>query len=482
LNTMFDVLGQTALLSLQKETREQYAYCDIIVKPDLTTVSVSDFGKAAEAIALGEQAARAMLPQLRALADSLNQASGPPAKIVRATVPPFHVEQMAVSGLQAVSRGMIDMEMDIQTPATVDVQKIERGVDRAYGSGHFDRITYRLTGDPDRATLQLRVVEQSQNLFRVGFRYDTRTEASLLLNTTFRNLLTSGSTLALDLRLAKDLEGEIRHTIHLGILSSLGMMTRLNASRASVNVFENDVQVAEYRSGYAFAEWVLGTIFSTSAAFAAGLRVEYVDSKPTIGAPGFDKQIDRAMPVMAGLLVDTTNETLYPTSGVQLDFRYEHAFANVGNTGEFSRIYADGSIVAPIASALGVLFDIYIGASDGEVPFVYQFAMGGVHAPWTFLGFDNSFMGVKAQQRVGPFMQAMNLGLQYQLFTAVFAQIRWSIGNTFETGDIKLAADRYINGVGATLAARILRGRAEVTFATSEIEDFVTHVTVGSAF
>lgn len=482
LNTMFDVLRQETVLDLQKETREQYAYCNMIIIPDLTTVSVSDFGKAADAIALGEQAARAMLPQLRSLADSLNAITGPPPLVVRPNVPTFYLEQMTVTGLNRVSRRMIDVSMGISFPDTVDVRKIERGVDHVYGSGFFDRVTYRVTGNPDRATLQLSVVEQSQDLFRFGFRYDTRTEASLLLNATFRNLLTSGSTLALDVRLAEDMEAEIRHTIHLGILPSLGTLTRLNASRISTNTFEDNVQVAEYRSSYAYGELVLGTIFSSTATFGVGLRVEYVDSKPTIGSPTFEQQIVRGMPVIAGLIVDTTDELLYPTSGMQMDLRFEHTFADVGNTGEFSRIYIDAGLVAPIRSKLGALLDIYVGASEGEVPFAYQFAMGGIHAPWTFLGFDNSFMGVKAQQRVGPFMQAVNLGLQYQLITAVFAQLRWSIGNTFDDSDIKLETGRYINGLGATLGARVLKGRAEVTFSTSEIEDFLVHVTIGSAF
>jgi NTE family protein len=482
LETMFDVLRQTSLLDLQKETEVQYGYCDVIVEPDLTTITVADFGEAREAIARGEAAARAMLPTLQALADSLNPLIGPREKIVRKDVDSFQIERMTVTGLDRVSRRMVDTDMDIRLPATVDLEKIETGIDYVYGSGFFDRVNYRITDDPGGATLRVQVVENSQNLFRVGVRYDTRTEASLLLDVTFRNLLTRGSTLALDLRLAKDLEAEIRHTIHLGILRSLGLLTRVNGSRASTNLFENDVQVAEYRSTYAFGELALGTIFATTAAFAGGLRVEYIDSEPAIGAPGFGQQITRGMPVMLGLIVDSTNETIYPTSGAQIDMRFEHAFADIGNTGSFSRVYLDAGLILPRRSRVGMLTDVYFGASDGDMPVVYEFAMGGIHAPWTFLGFDNSFMGVKAQQRVGPFIQAANLGLQYRLSGAVVTQLLWSIGNTFNDSDIKLEMNRYINGVGLMLGARILKGRAEVTFSTSEIEDFITHVTIGSAF
>jgi hypothetical protein len=160
----------------------------------------------------------------------------------------------------------------------------------------------------------------------------------------------------------------------------------------------------------------------------------------------------------------------------------ERSFSEVGNNKDFSRLYVDWRSVIPIRRKTAILFDFYFGTSNGELPFVYQFALGGVYVPWTVLGLENTFMGLKPQQRIGPHIQAVTLGAQYEIVSQVFTQLRWNIGNTLEESRIKFESGRYINGIGLTLGARILTGRAEITFSTSEVEDFLTHITIGSEF
>ena len=482
LKTMFAVLRQTATLKLRKETEEQYGYCDVLLVPDLEDITVADFGKAGEIIELGEQAAREILPELEALADSLNQLYGPPQRIARKTVNTANVEGMTVTGLERMSERVITADMGIDFPATVEVDKIEKGIGRIYGSGFFERVGYTLDGYPDSTTLGISVVESSKNQFRVGLRFDTRTQGSLLLNATFRNVLLHGAILALDVRLASDYQFEARHALHIGFVRSLGFQTRLNASRATIDIYEDKNQVATYRSKYMFGQIVLGSIFSSTVAIVGGIRGEYIESDPSIGSAEFPVITDKQMPITAGVLVDTWDQAIYPTRGVLLEVVAERSFAELGNTGDFSRLYLDWRSVIPIRQRAGLLLSVYIGTSRGELPFVYNYALGGIHTPWTLLGLPNSFMGLKPQQRIGPHTQAAMLGIQYEIVSQLFGQIRYNVGNTFEESKIKIESGRYINGIGLTLGVRILTGRAEVTFSTSEVEDFLTHITVGSAF
>jgi len=482
LETMFNVLTQTALLNLQKETKRQQKFCDLLIVPDLVGMGLADFDKVEEFIARGEEAARAMLPQLQALADSLNQIDSPTQRDPRPMVDTIEVTGMTVTGLDLVTERVVRADMGIEYPATITLTDIEKGIDRLYGSGLFEWVNYRIDGPPDRKTLNLVVLEKSRNLFRMGLRFDTRTQGSLLLNTTFRNLLFHGSTLTLDLRLARDFLFEARHTIHTGLLRSLGVLTQLHAARANFDVYEDNVQVATYRSTYAFGAITLGTIFSTSAAVGVGIRPEYIDSEPTIGAGTFPSELDKQMPIEVGALVDTYDRTIYPTTGAQIQILAEHSFENIGNNPSFTRVYVDGRSVIPLSRRMALLLNLYFGTTDGEIPFVYNFALGGIYAPWTFLGLPNSFMGLKAQQRIGPHTQAATLGVQYEPLTNIVTQLRWSVGNTFNDKGIKFESGRYINGIGVTFGLRVLNGRAEVTFSTSEVEDFLTHITIGSAF
>jgi len=482
LNTMFDVLRQTAVLRLRRETAKQYGYCDVLLVPDLSDLNSANFERAAQFIERGEQAARERLPELETLADSLRQLYGPPHRNARKTVTTVNVTGMTVTGLERMSKRVVSADLGLKLPAKVEVDDIEKGIDRVYGSGFFERVGYRLDGYPDSTTLGISVVEKSQNLFRVGLRFDTRTEGSLILNTTFRNILLRGAVLALDFRFASDYEFEARHALQIGLLRSLGIQTRLNTSRLTIDIYEKENQVATYRSKYSFGQIVLGSVFSNTVAITGGMRAEYIESEPAIGNEEFPSLKDKLVPVTLGVLVDTWDYAIYPTGGVLMEAVAERAFAGLGNTEDFTRLYLDWRSVIPIARKTGLLFSLYYGTSKGELPFVHNYTLGGIHTPWTFLGLENSFVGLKPQQRIGPNLQAASLGVQYEVVSQVFGQLRYSVGNTFEERKIKLESGRYINGVGLTLGVRILTGRAEVTFSMSEVEDFLTHITIGSAF
>ena len=326
------------------------------------------------------------------------------------------------------------------------------------------------------------VIEKNEDLFRIGLRYDSRTEASLLLNATFRNVAEHGSTLAIDLRLAEDLQFETRYFVHTGLFRSLGLLTRVNSARATFDVFADDERVARYRSRYSFADARLGTIFSTTLSIAAGIRAEYIDSEPVIGGPGFPQRVDKQIPFFGNVLIDTYDETIYPSRGFFVELSGEISTSKFGDVPSFSRYYVDGRAVLPLAGRLSLLFKLYYGASGGDIPQSYEFFVGGVHTPWTYLGRENTFVGLKPQERVGPNVQALSLGIQYELFSNIFAQLRWSAGNTFVERDIRLTESRYLSGGGLTLGTRILRGRIEYTVMTSELHGILSHLTIGSAF
>jgi outer membrane protein assembly factor BamA len=210
---------------------------------------------------------------------------------------------------------LIETDMGLKFPAEVDVDDIEKGIDLVYGSGFFERVGYRLDGYPDSTVVHLRVVEKSQNLFRVGLRFDTRTKGSVRINTTFRNLLLHGSTLNLDARFASDYEFEVRHALHIGLIRSLGVQTRLNTSKFTFDIFDGKNQVGTYRSEHTFAQLLLGSVFSNTLAVVGGLRPEYIDSKPTVGNPLLSGSIDKQMPILLRSVDLSDERCVHPSVG-----------------------------------------------------------------------------------------------------------------------------------------------------------------------
>ena len=149
----------------------------------------------------------------------------------------------------------------------------------------------------------------------------------------------------------------------------------------------------------------------------------------------------------------------------------------------FTRQFIDQRAAIPVSTRLSILQYVYIGTTDGaDAPLPYLFFMGGANAPWTLLGTNTTFLGLKVDERSGRHVQAVMLGMPYTIGSGIYFQLRWNAGNTFDEFALKLESGRFINGGGVTAGMRILNGMAEVSFATSEVHEFLGYLTIGSNF
>jgi NTE family protein len=67
---VFDVLVQTIDVMERQLLKQRLAECDVLIRPQVAHISPSSFDTIDECVALGEQAARSMMPKLRGLIQS----------------------------------------------------------------------------------------------------------------------------------------------------------------------------------------------------------------------------------------------------------------------------------------------------------------------------------------------------------------------------------------------------------------------------
>ena len=93
-----------------------------------------------EAIAAGERAAHARLPQLRALADSLNRIARYEPRAGIAQVDSIYLNAVQIEGLREVSQRLVLAELRLPAPTWVSAVELEHAMARLYSTHFFERV------------------------------------------------------------------------------------------------------------------------------------------------------------------------------------------------------------------------------------------------------------------------------------------------------------------------------------------------------
>jgi NTE family protein len=483
LNSMIRIMDQTVHFQIAGTAQKQKELCDVLIVPQSEKMSIQ-FDQAAYFIARGEEAARAIQPRLRALADSVRTLGAVEGRRVPEPVDSVYVTAVAIDGLNDIPRRVVESELRIHTPLWMSADDIDRAVDQIYKYDYFERVEYSISPEGDGDRLDLKVVEKSQDLFRAGLRYDNETNLAGLVNATFRDLGVPGSSLAFDFRLGQDIAGEVWYFTPAGrTLRSFGLSGRVNSSWRRLNVYIDDFRAAQYRTTYTFGELLMGNLFASRISLEGGARAEYVTTDLDAGVEVFPDEQDTMIPAFGTLRVDTIDRTVFPSSGLFVRLMAEATSTSVGSDVAVTRYHFDWRVRIPAHRTLTVFQTLYLGTTPvGDPPVSHLFMLGGMHSSFTWLGPSNRFVGFKRQELIGPHAQTLGIGLQWEFYRRLYAIGAWNIGNVFAEWNRDIAWDDYENGGGVTLGADIPKAPIEFTVSTSSRHDVLVYFTAGYTF
>jgi NTE family protein len=489
LNSFITISNQTMNLVFAQALEQQHSLCDILIEPDMEGVSLSDFRAARQIIRRGEEAALAILPELKALADSLN-ALAPPGSSRRKEPAPFDsvtLVDLEIDGLSTVPRRVVEREFsNLRNHGPVKVERIEDAIDRVRGSGYFEMVNTRfedvIEGTPgERLIVSLR--EKPTNEMGIGLRYDTRRNASFLANAVFRHAGLGGATLTFDAVMRDEFEVGLRYLVPVGFMRAFGFRASVNSEKSYLNLYDSGERVAVYRGLYSFGDAAFGTLFSTRVALSAGLRGEYIDQKLEVGGGSFADLTNTLIPLYGLVHIDTFDRKVYPRSGLFVRLSAETADKKFGSDATFTRVYLDWRAMIPVAGKVSIIQNLYLGTSSGsDLPPAYYYFLGGVDEKVTLIGQPASFYGLEHQDRSGKHIQMVQLGAQLEAGKETFVILQWNAGNTFDEWNTKIAGSRYVNGFGLTLGFDSIVGPFELTLMTGDEHDFLAYFSAGYKF
>ena len=153
------ILDQMITALMTEKTERSLASLDagdVLIRPALGDIGSAHFHRAAEAIAVGERAAEAMLPQLRRFAVPAERYAALRARQHRRDFDPGLVAFLDVEpGHTPSATRHVGWATESLVGQPFDVDKVEHAIGRAYGDGRFDTIDYRLASRDGKAGLEL---------------------------------------------------------------------------------------------------------------------------------------------------------------------------------------------------------------------------------------------------------------------------------------------------------------------------------------
>jgi len=305
---------------------------DLLIRPDLGDIGSADFQRAAEAVPLGEAAARAVVDELgdfRASEQRLARfdARPHPLQTDKTIIDRIEVDPSYSRTAFLVNNRLLNL---IGEPA--DSHRIERRIGELYGEGHYERIVYVLREDGEDLVLHVTPIDKSwgPHFLRLGLR----------LSDDFDG----GSAYQLDAlaRIASEIRpgSEWRLRLALGEVNELGASWRLPFGEharsyihpfASARAFDQPVFIEDQRQEVARLRWTrgrfggdLGRDWSTNTRTILRLERGQDRLARRIGpTTDFGRVRENYGFVGLGVVRDSLDDATFPSRGTLMDARVE---------------------------------------------------------------------------------------------------------------------------------------------------------------
>ncbi len=359
-----EVLDQVLTIMIDQSQRPQRELADLVVKPDIRDHSPAAFAEHREIIRRGEEAARALLPELRRLAE-LAWEGRPPAGDATAEASPEEilVETVEILGAKQDDELSVRNRLSTLLGRPIGLAAIHDLVTGIYTTGRYETLRYELapgnTGDGKKLLIRLRPRKDVNNLLRLGFSYDSFARVpsvledplndrfTLKLNLTIRDLTGPGSLWSTDL---SHISGsEVSSELIQPLWGPLFISPSFHISNSERLMYTGESLNDDLKTFRVHGQIRLGTFLSRFGQVYGGYRLEGVRSAPLFGE-GFDSFEGRLAYLLFGARRDTLDRFPFPRSGTFGKVDYLRAAAALGGDHDFHQFSADFRFFMPLGT------------------------------------------------------------------------------------------------------------------------------------
>lgn len=485
LNSLVRIIEQSIFMHTMDQNIENHALCNILIVPELAEYNASSFNHTDSLISIGERSARMVYDKLSALAAELETYGISSEEVKKPQIKPitsFKIEKIEIEGMQKIPLSFIERKIPFKVPGVISVGELELFIESLYGTWFFEKITYNLEPYHGGVKIVFKVEEKNTNYFRVGLHYDSDFKTSLLLNATFRNVITRGSKVSFDLALGDNPSVSALYYKNSGWNPKYNLLfwTRLipdfgfhfQVRNLEVYEYTNDARTASLNFVEITTDFFLQTNFSNNNAFLLGVKGDYSSVTGKISTTTQYDARNYFLDIYGSYKVDSYNHAFYPTKGIKTCFKISYIKGlsdNVVHAPGFFQLTLRSNFIQSLTRKLSIIEGIYAGTFIGDtLSNQYRYYLGGLSD--TNMRGSLPFVGMDFMQRAGNHAIVGKLNLQCELWKDNFLTLRSNIGKSTQDRKELLNTDNLLFGYGASYGYRSPIGPMEITLMRSNIK------------
>lgn len=477
LRTFAEVLNQVVNYRINEKIEPHIESSDIYINPEKAlNYEILDFDKLDELIKIGYKKAEEFTDEFQELA---NRQSTPPA--VRHGVGEFGtlpLNQVIIEGNEVISDEFIQSELHISEGFQLTPDFIEERISQLYSTQLFELITYSVQPDEDYYyNLHINVIENLTDIFRVGLRYETTTNTSILLESQFQNFPFTGTSSRFDLRLGDELRALADILTYGKLGSRIGFLTSFLYESENIDQFIDGSRSARFKNSLTRAELSVGNYLTNNYLVAAGTRIDYIRLSNEIFSDLINVSGANHQSYFLRFIQDQLNRKDYPTRGSRLVLN-----------GDYSGKFSIGDLDY---LSLGGLFESNINLTDeitwrtvlhggystgAELPWSSWFSLNRIDPVFGFVRFG----GLERYEFNTRNLQMASVGLQLEPFYHRFINLDYYAGRFMD--EWSLSTDNIVHGASITVGALTILGPVQAIISASTENNFLAELQIGYQF
>lgn len=479
LNTITKVLNQSLFFRIHDYADVQRQMADYVVRIDeLEPYSSADFDLAEMFLQIGQAAGQRHLQEFKKIA--ARQKDTPPKRPGIKNNGEFRVASIEVLGNSFYDDSFILNQLDFIPESTLEINTIEERVAKLYSSQYIDNVTYQLLpGTDEYYTLQINVEENETDEFNIGLRYESDSQASILFEGNFQNLLHNGSLTRAELRLGDRINIQADHVYYGALGSNLGLMTSFEYLSENVDWHLPNRSSSRFKDEVFRIEFSGGNYFSIQNLVSIGIRRDFNRHSNRINYGNIDVTDQNYHSVFLRFIRDKLNRKAYPTSGQKLilEGHYSHEVILSELNFTSADFYYNGYY--PLTDDVSLTNSLWLGYTTGQdIPWEYWKSPNRYESIYNFIRFG----GVNPYEISSRNVQMASLGLQLEPFYHRFIELNLYSGRFKDNWSFKPPADEFDYGLSLSLGALTIVGPAKIILSTSTLNNFRAELQIGYQF
>ncbi|GAA5091622.1 patatin-like phospholipase family protein [Chryseobacterium ginsengisoli] len=457
LNNIISILNQVIDFGIKKDTRRQYKYTDINIKPNLKGMTATSYDDKKKILDSG------YVEGLK-YANILDQLPKRPFDRIRQRINPIYsnvykIDSIAIDGGRIYGKNYVLGKMGLRLPSMQTYGSINKKIDKLVATNNYKFINYDIVSENDANYLKLYVTEDdARHFLKFGLHYDEIFKTGLLLNYSAKRLLFKNSNLSLDVIVGDKPRYYLNYFIDNGYIPGFGLYSS-GMSFHVKDINNNDIDKWFWLRNEAYIQ----SIWRDKFAVGGGISHDYFEAEIN----GNNQRSSRFLNPYVFLKSDTQNDKDFPTRGIYINAEGKVIDLMKSEVEKrLVQVKADIRVNIPLSKQFAYRLNLYGGITIGEyLPQFYQYGLGGIFEQniVNFRGFSGFYFGQLNTNNV----ILISNDLQFKFNKNYFLSGNFSFANLSDDLKFEDAVKLNYSSVGLTAGYKSPFGQIKVNFSHS---------------